>query len=384
MLETISKIASSAALGEGEIERVVRYVRTHLGMDVAWVTRCTSAGQVIELLDGADDRFGLRVGELLPAALPGTCRANAHAMVPLRYSDGRLYGLLGCLSEHPRPALRARDDEFLELAAALLAPSLDARQLRREQRARIGARTQAILAGGGPDVVYQPIASLDDQRTVAFEALARFPAHAGPATPDQWFIEADRVDLRTDLEVKAIRAALTALDWLEPRIRIAVNVCATTLHQPALAAELGRHDLSRVIVEVTEHEQVSDYPRLRGLCSQLRGQGAAIAIDDTGSGYAGLHHLVETRPDIIKLDRALIHGIDTDRGRAAMARGLLTFADAINATVLAEGIETAAELTALTRLGVPLGQGHHLGRPNPLPHTISLPDAALVASSGGA
>lgn len=381
MLETISRIAGRAALGEGEIERVVRYVRTHLAMDVAFVTRCTTAGQVIELLDGGDERFGLRVGDLLPSAIPGTCRANAHALAPLRHCDGRLYGLLGCLAEHPRPTLRGRDDEFLQLAAALLAPSLDAHQQRREQQAGVGARTQAILDAGGPEVVYQPIAALEEQRTVAFEALARFPVHAGPATPDRWFIDADQVHLRTELEVAAVRAALTALQWLEAPIRIAVNVCAITLHQAALAAELVRHDLRRVIIEITEHDRVTNYARLRQVCNEFRSHGAAIAIDDAGSGYAGLHHLIETRPDIIKVDHALIHGIDRDHRRAAMVSALLTFADAIGATVLAEGIETAAELTTLRRLGVPLGQGHLLGRPDPLPHTIELTAAHASAVS---
>lgn len=381
MLETISRIAGRAAMGEGEIERVVRYVRTHLAMDVAFVTRCTSDGQVIELLDGGDERFGLRVGDLLPSAIPGSCRANGHALAPLRHCDGRLYGLLGCLAELPRPTLRGRDDEFLQLAAALLAPSLDAHQQRREQQAGVGARTQAILDGGGPEVVYQPIVCLDEQRTVAFEALARFPVHAGPATPDRWFIDADQVHLRTELEVAAVRAALTALQWLEAPIRIAVNVCATTLHQPALAAELGRYDLRRIIIEITEQDRVTNYARLRQVCNEFRSRGAAIAIDDTGSGYAGLHHLIETRPDIIKVDLALIHGIDSDHGRAAMVTALLTFADAIGATVLAEGIETAAELTTLRRLGVPLGQGHHLGRPNPLPHTINLTASHAAAVS---
>lgn len=372
MLRTISRVAQSAELGEGEVQRVLRYVRTHLRMDVAWVARCTSAGQVVEMVDGAGERFGLRLGALLPAAIPATCRARAHAVAPLRHCDGHLYGQLGCLSEESRPALRARDDEFLLLAAALLAPNLDAQARWREERAGIGARTQAILDSGGPEIVFQPIARLAESSLFAFEALARFPGAAGPDTTDQWFTEAEQVSLRTDLEVAAVRSALTALDWLDPQIRIAVNSCPAALQHPAMVDELLRHDLGRVIIEITEHDQVADYDLLRRSCDRLRELGAIIALDDAGSGYAGLQHLVDTRPDIIKLDRSLIHDIDTDPGRAALACGLLTFARATNATVLAEGIETAAELRTLTRLGIPLGQGHHLGRPSPLPRILDL------------
>jgi EAL domain-containing protein (putative c-di-GMP-specific phosphodiesterase class I) len=236
----------------------------------------------------------------------------------------------------------------------------------------VGARVQAVLDAGGPETVFQPIASLRESRIVAFEALARFPDGTGPGTPDGWFTEAEQVSLRIDLEVAAVRAALTALDWLEPEIRIAVNACPAAVPDPAMVAELLKHDLTRVIVEITEHDQVADYDRLRRTCDRLRQHGAMIAVDDAGSGYAGLQHLIEIRPDIIKLDGGLIRDIDADVSRAALASGLLTFARATDATVLAEGIETAAELSTLTRLGIPLGQGHLLGRPTPLPRTLDL------------
>ena len=86
-----------------------------------------------------------------------------------------------------------------------------------------------------------------------------------------------------------------------------------------------------------------------------------IAVDDTGAGYAGLHHLISVRPEIIKLDRTLVAGIDTDRPRRALVEMFGSFANRFDAWVLAEGVETAAELATLRRIGVPLAQGFLLG-----------------------
>lgn len=366
MLDTLGKMAEGVEIGQHEIKRVLGYARRHLDMDVAWVSRCNGGEQVIELLDGDSEQFGLRVGDPVPYAVGGPTRAHAHSMAPLRHSDGRLYGLLGCLSANPRPTMRARDDEFLQLAATLLAPSLDSHQRRREQETDIRARIQAVLDAGGPDIVYQPIQVLADQRTIAFEAFSRFPVGLGPETPNLWFAEAAGVGLDTELEIAAIRRALRGLDHLEPHIRLSLNTSAATLQQPALVDVLEQHDLRRLIVEITEHDQISDYDRLRDICDALRRAGAQIAIDDTGAGYAGLRHLIEIRPDIIKLDRDLVSGIDSDPSRAAMATCLLSFGDAIGATVLAEGVETSAELSTVARLGIPLGQGYLLGLPQPL------------------
>jgi hypothetical protein len=104
---------------------------------------------------------------------------------------------------------------------------------------------------------------------------------------------------------------------------------------------------------------------LRRQCEELRERGALIALDDAGSGYSGLQQMAALRPQIVKLDRALVTDADTDPVRAALAEMLGEFAGRIDAWLLAEGMETTAELAAFIRLGVPLGQGWVLGRPSP-------------------
>ena len=94
---------------------------------------------------------------------------------------------------------------------------------------------------------------------------------------------------------------------------------------------------------------------------------ALIAIDDTGAGHASLNHLIELKPDFIKLDRALVTGLDLDAGKHALVRNMSRLAEDLGAELVAEGIETEGELWALRELGVPLGQGYFLGRPAPQP-----------------
>ena len=99
------------------------------------------------------------------------------------------------------------------------------------------------------------------------------------------------------------------------------------------------------------------------MLGRLRSWGLRIAIDDAGSGYASLRHILNIRPDIIKLDIALTRAIDSDPARQALAIALVSFRQDIDAVLVAEGIETLAQLEALVRLGLRHGQGYYLGRP---------------------
>ncbi len=120
------------------------------------------------------------------------------------------------------------------------------------------------------------------------------------------------------------------------------------------------------MVEITEHEPVDDYEELARALRPLRDLGVRIAIDDAGAGYASLRHTLALDPDIVKADIALTRGIDTDRAKRALASALISFADEMAMTIVAEGIETEAALQTLVGLGVRYGQGFHIARPAPL------------------
>jgi EAL domain-containing protein (putative c-di-GMP-specific phosphodiesterase class I) len=138
------------------------------------------------------------------------------------------------------------------------------------------------------------------------------------------------------------------------------------------------------VVEITEHELIEDYAHLLDALTPLRTAGIRLAVDDAGSGYASLRHILSLQPDIIKLDIALTRGVDTDPVRRALASALVGFARDTGSVIVAEGIETSAELAALQRLGVPLGQGFYLARPGDLPlPAVNLSAAAPATSPSG-
>ncbi len=122
----------------------------------------------------------------------------------------------------------------------------------------------------------------------------------------------------------------------------------------------------RLVLEITEHEAVEDYPSLVDALAPLRANGARVAIDDAGAGFASLRHTLRIAPDIVKLDMSLTRGIDADRGKRALAAALVSFAMEMDFALVAEGIETADELEALRQLGVGFGQGYFLAVPGPL------------------
>jgi EAL domain-containing protein (putative c-di-GMP-specific phosphodiesterase class I) len=265
----------------------------------------------------------------------------------------------------------------------LLAPSICALDAGRDRRAGIGAQVQAVLDAGGPRMVYQPIWALSSRRPVGYEALARFPQHAGITSPDQWFAEAAQVGLGLELEVAAVRAGLNALRILPAGLVVSVNVSSAAVQHPAMIAALADADPRRTVVEITEHDQVDDYQAVRASCEEVKDLGCTVAVDDAGAGHAGFQHLIEIHPDIIKLDLKITRNLDRDPARAAMAAALVGFARAIDATVLAEGVETACELDAAARLGVHYAQGYHLGRPAPLLPQQALYDAMPLFCESG-
>src|SRR3954451_9213056 len=212
-------------------------------------------------------------------------------------------------------------------------------------------------------LVFQPIPDLAAATVAGYEALARFPGLTGPYA---WFAAAAEAGVAAELEALAIHKALAAVPSLPPDTFLTVNVSPHLLGSaPVQAALATRDDLRRVVVELTEHPPVHDLAALRRQCDELRRRGALIALDDAGSGYSGLQQLAALRPQIVKLDRALVSDADTDPVRVALAEMLGEVARRIDAWLLAEGIETTAELAAFARLGVPLAQGWLLGLPSP-------------------
>jgi EAL domain-containing protein (putative c-di-GMP-specific phosphodiesterase class I)/DNA-binding response OmpR family regulator len=270
-----------------------------------------------------------------------------------------LAAIHGCMrGEATLPGAVARN-VVTELAGRLERQRLfEAEFDRREERIR------TALNGGRPIAVFQPVVRLEDGGVVGVEALARFDTGL-IESPLAWFEEADTVDLRVELELASVRAAMQAAAELDDDLWVSVNLSPrTALATDRLLDALGIVRLDRIVVEITEQAEVEDYDELNGVLRSLREAGVRIAVDDAGAGYASLRHILRLEPDMIKLDKSLVRGIHGDRARRALASALISFAAEIGATIVAEGIETAAELASLRHLGVTYGQGYHLARPH--------------------
>ncbi|MFJ6000873.1 EAL domain-containing protein [Arthrobacter sp. NPDC092385] len=249
-----------------------------------------------------------------------------------------------------------------------------------DQAFREAAELDGACRGEGISSAYQPIIDTVRGSVVGYEALVRFPGYE-EKNPEAWFARARREGRDAELEAAALRSAFAHRAGLPGNCFLTVNVSPHLLPSPVVRdVWVEQGNLGGVIVELTEQTPIDSYLQLEPHLNALRSAGALIAVDDAGSGYAGLQHLLALRPAMIKVDRELVRGIDTDEAKRALIEMLGLFAGRVDAWLLAEGIERVEELDALAALGVPLVQGYLLGRPAPPWSTLDV-DLALRLSA---
>jgi EAL domain-containing protein (putative c-di-GMP-specific phosphodiesterase class I) len=168
------------------------------------------------------------------------------------------------------------------------------------------------------------------------------------------------------LEIYAARRALRALSTLPGSVYVGINLSPPSLLDRRLYEVLAQWPARRIVFEVTEHDVVDEYDTLVAALEPLRKSGAKLAVDDAGAGFASFRHILELRPDYIKLDISLTRGIDQHPGQRALAAAITSFGNATGSTIVAEGVETEAELRTLRELGVGKAQGYFFGKPAPL------------------
>lgn len=244
---------------------------------------------------------------------------------------------------------------------------------------RLGAVRTVLDHPDKLSIVFQPIVAADGLAVAGVEALARFTAPPVRG-PDVWFAEAHTLGLGRELELLAIRLALDHAPDLPAGCYLSLNASPATLLDPALAVTLRQGVLGadRLVVELTEHAQVADYDQLAFALAPLRELGLRLAIDDAGAGYASLRHILQLRPDLVKLDRQLIDGLDRDPVRRSLVAAMVAFSREIGAELVAEGVERAEELETLRGIGVRYAQGYLLGRPAALVRGAAAPVPAQL------
>lgn len=290
---------------------------------------------------------------------------RAYMGVPIWLSDGSVFGTFCCYSRDPSSALRDIDVQSMTRFAKLIAVMLEHRVLAEREAEAIRARLAAVIEQGAIAIAYQPIVDLASNKVLGFEALARFRA-APERGPDKWFEEAHEAGKGVELELLAIELALANIASIPAHAYLSLNVSPQTILSRRLDATLARAPLHRLVLEITEHAPVEEYADICVALEGLRHAGLRLAIDDAGSGYASLRHILQLHPDIIKLDGSLIRNIGLDPGRRALAAALTSFARETGSRVVAEGVETEEELAVLRGFGVDAGQGYLLGRPGPI------------------
>ncbi len=289
---------------------------------------------------------------------------NVHsvACAPVRYGQ-LLIGLLSVYAEVSVQEVAVTEvlsalAEFADLAGAVIGRDV----AERTEAGRGRDHIADVIARRAFGPVFQPIVELASNAIVGYEALTRF---ADGANPEVLFAEAAAVGLGHELETATLHAALEAAESLPGSAWLNLNSSPELI----LAGEPLRTLLSgsrrHIVLEVTEHTAITDYPAFRTAMAAL-GPKVELAVDDAGTGFASLRHIVELRPTFVKLDRSLMAGLESDEARQAMIVGLCHFAHVTGCRLIVEGIETEGELAVLRGLAIELGQGYLLGRPLPV------------------
>ena len=288
---------------------------------------------------------GLRVGVYVPLSV-----------------NGVQYGLIaaGTTKELSGPEMGRRLPALLEFAAvanAVLGPQL----LRQSGELQINALRELIVSGG-LRTVFQPVVRLENREVIGYEALTRFTDGSSPV---QRFAEAEGAGLAVDLERAAVASAMAAAARLPDGPWLSINLSPAVLPELRQLTALAVNPERPLVVEITERMAIEDYGAARRLLRRHLPY-ARIAVDDAGAGFASLRHIAELRPQIVKLDMQLVHNVHRDPAREALVAGMVHFAAESGCELIAEGIETEQERRALVRLGVSVGQGFLLGRPDAL------------------
>ncbi len=384
----------AGAAGGDIVDTALETVRRHLGMDVAYLSEIVGEESVFRAVSAPGFEALVKPGDVMPldyvycrhileGRLPKLIRDTAedpfaltlpvtrdvpigsHVSVPVRRADGSVYGMFCCLSPRPNPTLTDRDLEVMELFASISAREVNSGLAARARRERILTEIRSVLETGAFRLVLQPICDLASRRVTGFEVLTRFDA-TPYRTPDIWFAEAAEVGLGEDLECAVLARAVGLLDRLPGDVYLSLNASPATVASGGFARAIEGADSRRLLLEVTEQAMVEDHDRMTFAIDSLREAGVRIAVDDAGAGYAGLQQILRLRPDVIKLDMSLTRDIHIDAARASLAQALSFFAGRTRAVIVAEGIEREEELVVLRDLGVELGQGWLLGKPEPI------------------
>lgn len=221
---------------------------------------------------------------------------------------------------------------------------------------------------------YQPIVAAHGMDVIGYEGLIRGPEGTAFAQPAALFAAAQASARQLELQMRCLRTVWKRFASQDLPGKLFMNVSVAMLvaprqHQRELLRLLASSGLDsrRVVLEITEEQGVTDFRRLRRMAALLRRLGFSLAIDDLGAGFASLRMWLELRPDWVKIDRKFISDVESDAVKQAFLRAIRDIGRTCGSSVIAEGIETAAEMAYVRELGIGYCQGFHIARPGARP-----------------
>jgi diguanylate cyclase (GGDEF)-like protein len=325
------------------------------------------------------ERLGGQVEQVLEAALAGPIRELLRDQPRLTVGSARVLGNSMLRPERLVARLVSEAQESARLA-----------RLRAAQRDK--AVLQDVILGEGLTPVYQPIVHIESGDIFGFEALTRGPRQTAMESPATLFAIADEVDLTFELDRACFRGALRGALGLEPVHRLFVNLLPLSFYDSGFIEIEVSHLLeaaaltpSNIVFEITERLAIENFTSFRRALATYTAMGFGVAIDDVGTRHSNLETVMALRPHFIKISDVLTRGVARSTVKREMLRSLGHIAEAIDAVMVAEGIESADDLMVLHDLGVKYGQGFFLARPGPpfprLRASVRRAIRTLVASS---
>jgi len=352
----------------------------------------TGGDEFSVLLENVNAEAAVALGEQMRRALYGVAVPFGLA----RISAGVAWGAAGesgwSIRDQADEALdRAKQNgrDRIEAAASAAASTAALPAQAPAPARRIEQAVRDLVEAGAVRAVYQPVVRLRDREVVGYEALARPYGSPVDSSVEALFAAAHRTGLSRDLDWLCRRAAVQDAHTLPPRplfINVGVSALLDPLHdvdQMLLVLRWARREPRAVVLEITEREVVSDLRRFEEVIATYREHGFRFAIDDVGEGHSTLEVLAASNPEYIKVARSLTIACDRVGPRSAI-HAVVAFARSSGAAIIAEGIENQEHAQLMGEMGVDLGQGWHLGRPQPAPgRETPLPvhrDAAHLSS----
>ncbi len=373
------------------LQSLLNAARERLSMDVAFISEFTDGQRMFRYVSSKpnlklvkageggplSDSYCLRVvqgrlpeliqdaqqnAEAMTLSVTREVPVGAHVSVPIRLTDGTVYGTFCAFSRNKNDKLDARDLAFLRVLADISTVYLEYHLQLHASDHQQRNMLQNIVDRHLVHTLFQPIVRLRDGRAVGYEALTR--TLTAKVSPDKLFKMAIDYGLNDALSEMAINTAFEFSSLLPDDAYISINAGPDEVLN-GLVEKLFRREKnpSRYVLEITEHAMVSDYQELMASVNQLRRLGVRIAVDDAGAGYASFRHILCLKPDIIKLDISLVRDIHQDKDKQDLVAALMEFSRRRRTALVAEGLETFDELNQLLKLGVEYVQGYLLSHP---------------------